>query len=70
MPERSIYIHGQRWTIQVYPMGKTVWIAVGECIGERVRTTGRTALKAAEAWLRAAELKAPVANADNAPHGS
>ena len=47
MREQSIDIRGQRCTIQVYPMGKTVWLAVGEYTGERVRTTGKTALKAA-----------------------
>ena len=62
MREQSIDIRGQRCTIQVYPMGKTVWLAVGEYTGERVRTTGKTALKAAQAWRRAAELKAPAAS--------
>lgn len=70
MPELSIDIHGQRCTIQVYLMAKTVWLAVGEYIGERVRTRGTTALNAVEAWRKAAELKALAANVGAPPHGS
>jgi len=61
MHEQSIDIRGQRCTIEVYQLGKTVWLAVGEFVGKRVRTTGPTASKAAGAWRRAAELKEPAA---------
>ena len=40
-------------------MGKTVWLAVGEYTGERVRTTGTTALKAAETGAEPLSLKHP-----------
>ena len=62
MRERSVDICGQRCTVQVYPMGKTVWLAVGEYVGQRVRTRGATPIKAAKAWRKAAELKAPAAS--------
>ena len=58
MSEQTIDISGQRFIIQVYPMAKAIWIAVGEHMGEQLRTRGKTATEAVTAWRRAAEFKA------------
>ena len=58
MSEQTIDISGQRFIIQVYPMAKAIWIAVGEHLGEQLRTRGQTATQAVMAWRRAAEFKA------------
>jgi hypothetical protein len=50
MPERIIYIPGQRCTVEVRQMGKTLWIVVGEYWGEQIRTRGTTERKALKAW--------------------
>ena len=40
MSEQTIDISGQRFIIQVYPMAKAIWIAVGEHLGEQLRDQG------------------------------
>ena len=50
MPERIIYIPGQRCSVEVRQMGKTIWIAVGDYWGEQIRTRGTTERKALKAW--------------------
>jgi len=60
MLKQSIEIRDQRCAIEVHRMGKTVWLAVGEYVGQRVRATGTTAQKAAKAWRKVAEFRANV----------
>jgi hypothetical protein len=50
MSERTIYIPGQRCTVEVCQMGKTIWLVVGEYWGEQIRTRGTTERKALKAW--------------------
>jgi hypothetical protein len=57
MSERTIDVGGQACTIQVYRFAKKIWIAVGEYLGEQLRTRGDNAAQAAMAWRRAAEFK-------------
>jgi hypothetical protein len=55
MPERLIDVCGQAHKIQVYYLAKRFWVAVGEYLGEQLRTRGSTSGKAIMAWRRAAE---------------
>jgi hypothetical protein len=57
MPERIIHIPGQRCTVEVRRMGKTIWIVVGEYWGEQIRTRGTTERKALKAWRTAVSHK-------------
>ncbi len=57
MSERTIVVGGQACTIQVYRFARRIWIAVGEYLGEQLRTRGDNAEQAAKAWRRAAEFK-------------
>jgi hypothetical protein len=45
------------FNIQVYKLAKNVWIAVGEHLGEHLRTRGSSAAKAVSAWRNAAEFR-------------
>ena len=55
MPERTIDVCGQAYKIQVYCLAKRFWIAVGDYLGEQLRTRGSTSGQAIMAWRRAAE---------------
>ena len=55
MPERTIDVCGEACKIQVYCLAKRFWVAVGEYLGEQLRTRGSTSGKAVIAWRRAAE---------------
>jgi hypothetical protein len=57
MSERIIDVGGHACTIHVYRFAKRIWIAVGEYLGEQLRTRGENAEQAAMAWRRAAEFK-------------
>ena len=57
MAERKIDVEGQTYTIQVYRFAQSIWIAVGEYLGEQLRTRGANAEQAAKAWRRAAEFR-------------
>jgi hypothetical protein len=57
MSERTIDVGGQTCTIQVYRFARSIWIAVGDYLGEQLRTRGSNAEQAARAWRRAAEFK-------------
>jgi hypothetical protein len=43
--------------ITVNQKSKTVWIAVGEYMGQRIEVKGRTESQAASAWREAARYK-------------
>ena len=43
--------------IDVYQKSKSVWIAVGEYMGERLEVKGRTESQAANNWREAARYK-------------
>jgi hypothetical protein len=57
MPERVIDVGGQACRIQVYRLARSIWVAVGEYLGEQLRTRGNSAGNAAIAWRRAAEFR-------------
>ena len=57
MTQRSVDVFGQRYALNVYQHADNLWIAVGEFLGQQLRTVGRTAQKAARAWKKAATEK-------------
>jgi hypothetical protein len=56
MPEPTIDVAGQAYEIQVYRLAEGFWLAIGDYLGEQLRTRGSTARKAVMAWRKAAEL--------------
>jgi hypothetical protein len=57
MTQHLVYVFDQRYAVRVYQYADNLWIAVGEFLGHRLRTVGRTAQKAARAWKKAATEK-------------
>jgi len=55
--EQTVNVWDKPHEITVYPKSKSVWIAVGEYMGERLEVKGRTASQAASAWREAARYK-------------
>ena len=54
---KRVYVFDQRYAVRVYQYADNLWIAVGEFLGQQLRTVGRTAQKAARAWKKAATEK-------------
>lgn len=48
--EHTVKVWEQPQKVSVYQSSKTVWIAVGEYMGERVEVKGRTESQALSAW--------------------
>ncbi|MGB7783064.1 MAG: hypothetical protein WCF86_16365, partial [Pseudolabrys sp.] len=57
MSERIIEVSGCACRIQVYQAARNLWIAVGEYLGEHLRTRGSSPARAASAWRKAAEFR-------------
>ena len=57
MTQHLVDVFDQRYAVRVYQYADNLWIAVGELLGHRLRTVGRTAQKAARAWKKAATEK-------------
>lgn len=55
--KRTVKVWDERYEITVYRKSKTVWIAVGEYMGESFEVTGRTDSQAANKWRVAARYK-------------
>jgi hypothetical protein len=55
--KHSVTVWNKTHEIEVYQKSKSVWIAVGEYMGERLETKGRTQSQAAGAWREAARYK-------------
>ena len=54
---RTVKVWGRDIEITVYQKSKTVWIAVGEYMGQRFEVKGRSANSAANLWRDAATYK-------------
>ncbi len=52
--ERKVNVWGEPFVIRVYEESKTVWIAQGDYVGERIEVKGSTATSAAALWEKAA----------------
>lgn len=53
----TVDVWGKPHEISVYQKTKTIWIAVGEYMGERIEVKGRTESQAARTWQDAARFK-------------
>ncbi len=57
MAEHKVTVWNKPYTISVYQKSKTVWIAVGDYMGERLEAQGRSESTAAHRWSEAARYK-------------
>lgn len=55
--ERRVMVWGQPHVIEVYRTSKSVWVAVGEYMGQRIEVKGRSDSQAASAWREAARYR-------------
>ena len=53
----TVTVWGKQQEIEVYQKSKSVWIAVGEYMGERLEVKGATESQAANSWREAARYK-------------
>ena len=55
--ERTVYVWAIPHVIAVYQKSKTVWVAVGDYMGERIEVQGSSANVAAKYWVDAARFR-------------
>jgi hypothetical protein len=55
--KQIVTVWNKRYEISVYQKSKSVWIAVGEYMGERIEGQGRTAMGATASWHERARYK-------------
>lgn len=55
--ERTVLVWGKPHVIHVYQKSKSVWIAVGEYMGERIEVKSSSPTSAASHWAAAAKYK-------------
>jgi hypothetical protein len=54
----KVSVWGKPHEITLYPTSKTVWIAVGDYMGERIEVKGQTEGAAVKSWIVAARYRA------------
>jgi hypothetical protein len=54
---KKVLVHGKPHDVEVYQKSKTVWIAVGDYMGEPIRTQDSTSGAALKRWREAAEYR-------------
>src|SRR5258708_34220025 len=54
---QPVLVHGKPHDVEVYQKSKTVWIAVVDCMGERLETKDSSSGAALKRWKEAAEYK-------------
>jgi hypothetical protein len=52
--EHNVTVWGETFTVTVYQKSKSVWIAVGTYLGERIETKDASAGSALKRWTEAA----------------
>lgn len=57
MPERRATVGGEHYFITVDQKSKSVWVAVGDYMGETLRVQGRSEGVAVKRWREAAEYR-------------
>jgi hypothetical protein len=57
MAQVIVEVWGKSHSISVYQKSKSVWIAVGDYMGERLEAQGRSESTAANRWREAARYK-------------
>jgi hypothetical protein len=55
--EHVVKVWEQQCRISVHQKSKSVWIAVGNYLGERVEVKGRSETQAVSAWREAAQYR-------------
>lgn len=55
--ERTVLLYDTPCTIAIFHPTKTVWVAVGDYIGKRVKVKGSSANVAAKRWVEAARFR-------------
>jgi hypothetical protein len=55
--ERTVSVWGKPHQVDVHQKSRSVWIAVGDCLSERVEVKDRSATAALAAWRKAAEYR-------------
>ena len=55
--ERTVHVWAIPHLITVYQKSKTVWVAVGDYMGERIEVKGSSANVAAKYWVDAARFR-------------
>jgi len=55
--ERTVRVHEELLKIIVYQKSPTVWIAVGDYMGERIEVKGSSVTTAEKWWADAARVK-------------
>lgn len=55
--EHTVQVWNQPQQVIVYQKSKSVWIAVGTYLGERIEVKGRTESQALGSWREAARYK-------------
>lgn len=55
--EHKITVWNESCSVTVYQKSKSVWIAVGDYMGERIETKGSSAGSALTAWKNAATYR-------------
>lgn len=55
--ERRVLVWNTQCTVSVEQMSKSVWVAVGDYMGETIRTQDRSEATALKRWREAAQYK-------------
>ncbi len=55
--QHTVEVWGKSYTVMTHQKYKTVWIAVGEYMGEAIQTKGRTKGAAVKRWRERAHFK-------------
>lgn len=55
--EHTINVWDRPQTVEVYQKSKSVWIAVGDYMGERIEVKGTSRTSALAAWKEAARYR-------------
>ena len=55
--ERTVLLYDTPCTVAISRRSKTVWVAVGDYIGERIEVKGSSANVAAKHWVEAARSR-------------
>ncbi len=57
MPDHKVEVWGRFYTVNTHQKSKSVWIAVGEYMGERIEGKNRSEATAIKRWREAARYK-------------
>jgi hypothetical protein len=55
--ERAVRIRDKVYFVTISQTSKRVWVAVGDCMGKRIKVEGSSANNAAKGWVAAARRR-------------